>query len=88
MAKHNKKNDKKPEDLVIVEGSVIHKKSEPKTPKEATILPNNSDEKGETKFVSLPKRKMISKIQHGNILVREFSNIDCDGATIIEGIPK
>jgi hypothetical protein len=87
MPKHNKKNDKKPEDLVIVEGSVIHKKSEPKTPKEATILPNNSDEKLET-FVSVPKRKIISKIQHGDILVREFSNIDCDGATIIEGIPK
>jgi hypothetical protein len=87
MPKHNKKNDKKPEDLVIVEGSVIHKKSEPKTPKEATILPNNSDENLET-FVSVPKRKIISKIQHGDILVREFSNIDCDGATIIEGIPK
>ena len=37
---------------------------------------------------SLPKRKLLSTITHGEISLREFTNINCDGSTIIEGIPQ
>lgn len=62
------------------------KRKEQKIPKEAKVLPNQ-DEKNIT-ATSFPRRRIISKLQYGDILLREFDAIDCDGATIIEGIPK
>ena len=74
---------KKSEDMSF-EGNP--KRKEPKMPKEATVLPNQ--EKLKPTSISLPKRKIISKINYGDVTLREFDKIDCDGATIIEGIPK
>eukprot|EP01080_Neovahlkampfia_damariscottae_P006406 gene6406-10413_t len=60
-------------------------KQKQKVAAEATILPNQEEVQPSK---SLSKRKIISKIQYGDISLREFSTIDCDGATIIEGIPN
>jgi predicted ATP-grasp superfamily ATP-dependent carboligase len=61
------------------------KRKGPFGPKEATALPSTSNEK---KYNFIARRKVISKIDYGSLVLREFKNMDCDGAVIFEGFPS
>lgn len=60
-----------------------------KAPKEASVLPNKTEEEiTKTTITNVDRRRITSKIEYGDLTLREFKNMDCDGATIYEGIPS
>eukprot|EP01080_Neovahlkampfia_damariscottae_P000426 gene426-6839_t len=56
--------------------------------KEAQVLPITEKSEKKESSIYLPKRKLLSTISHGDLSLREFDNLNCDGSTIIEGIPN
>lgn len=91
MSSKKEKKEKKQEETKTDETLTLKKKDSSKaifkTPKEATVLPPQN-ENPKVVFKTIQKRKIISKIDYGSLVLREFQNIDCTGAAIYDATPS